>query len=286
MKKYKKIKNFKAFWIILYIGSFFGLFIIYKISAKVDFIPIINNLILIISSFSFLAYHIFFIKKITDLGINFYIKLILSLILIAVLILSTYIFVIFSIFLLKDGGKFSYEGKNYYIINEGWLNEDYVVYKKNILMMDKMTLAESIGTFKDLNKISDNSVKEDLDIYLNIKEETIENSPKEKRVNENPNDPDDKASILNKFSLNDVIKIPNSDYGLLEVDRAGPRSRWSFVKIENDRLFFISELEDTSPSIKGKIDHYSNIILECKDIHENIIYYRSNDGGNTFEIVE
>lgn len=63
-----------------------------------------------------------------------------------------------------------------------------------------------------------------------------------------------KQEILNEFSVEDVEKIPNSNFGLVEVDRAGARSRRFFIEINEDRLTFLSEVLDTSPDISGEIN--------------------------------
>ena len=63
-----------------------------------------------------------------------------------------------------------------------------------------------------------------------------------------------KQEILNEFSVEDVEKIPNSNFGLVEVDRAGARSRRFFIEINKDRLTFLSEVLDTSPDISGEIN--------------------------------
>lgn len=95
---------------------------------------------------------------------------------------------------------------------------------------------------------------------------------------ENPNE----QEILNDFSPEDVKKIPNSNSALIEVDRAGARSRWFFVEIKDDILSFISEIPDTSPDISVLVDKNGSIKQICKDTNGNIKKYRSIDSGKTF----
>lgn len=92
--------------------------------------------------------------------------------------------------------------------------------------------------------------------------------------------------ILNGFSLEDMKKIPNSNYGLIEVDRAGARSRWFFVEIKDAKLSFISEIPDTSPDISGEIDKEGVISPSNKDINGNEHFYESDDYSMNFKIVE
>lgn len=46
---------------------------------------------------------------------------------------------------------------------------------------------------------------------------------------------------------------------------------------------FISELEETSPGVSGKIDEKGNIYLKFTDVNKNETHYISKDGGKTFE---
>ena len=95
-----------------------------------------------------------------------------------------------------------------------------------------------------------------------------------------------KQEILNEFSVEDVKKIPDSNFGLIEIDRAGARSRRFFIEINEDRLTFLSEVPDTSPDISGEINKEGEIILHTKDIHGNEHLYNSEDYGKTFNLIE
>ncbi len=103
---------------------------------------------------------------------------------------------------------------------------------------------------------------------------------------EEKNKEEDKNELLKNFTAEDAIKIENSDYGLLEVDHAGARSRWFFVKIRGDNMTFISELKDTSPEVAGRMDEDGTIHLEFNDINNNKTTYISKDGGRTFEKIK
>ena len=171
--------------------------------------------------------------------------------------------------------------------------------------MDKLSEDEIKNTFADLNKIEDDDARDILKIIKEKGKADIKNkTPKEKvdtgkekeaeleiadDVAEDPlkenfeEDYKNKQKIADKFSFKDSKKIENSDFALLEVDHAGPRTRWFFVKIKDEKLIFISELEDTSPSFEGKVDPKGNIYLTVKDINGNINRYKSQDGGRTWE---
>lgn len=138
--------------VAFYILSFPILYLVFLLSAKVDFIPIFNNILLGLAVLLFFTYQIFFISKFTGLCINFYPKLIVTLILIGIGFFAGYIILIISIFAFKDNVSFSYDGESYYILNEGWIDENFVIYKKNFITKDKMSFEDSEKTFKDLEK--------------------------------------------------------------------------------------------------------------------------------------
>lgn len=87
---------------------------------------------------------------------------------------------------------------------------------------------------------------------------------------------------VNDFDISDASRISNSNFALLEADRAGARSLWYLVGIYEDKLKFISKIPDTSPRIKATISN-NEIILTCEDIHGNISEYRSLDDGISWQ---
>lgn len=277
-------KNKQLIYAIFHLLSFPILYFIYILCFKVEFIPIFNNILLRLAVLLFFIYQIFFINKFTELRINFYLKLIVTLILIGIGFFVGYIILLMSIFAIKDNVGFSYDGESYYILNEGWLDEDFEIYKKNFITMDEMTFEDSEKTFKDFEKITNEDAKYRLKSYLFRKNEriSINNTNESNLEYENPNE----QEILNDFSLEDVEKILNSNFGLVEIDRAGTRSRWFFVEINGGRLSFISEIPDTSPDISGEIDKKGVIFLSTKDINDNEHVYKSDDSGKSFTLIE
>lgn len=203
-----------------------------------DFIPIFNNILLGLSVLIFFAYQVFFINKSTEIRANFNLKLIVTLVLIGIGLFTGYIILIVSMFSVKDGEAFSYGKEHYYILNEVWIDENFVIYKKRFLIMDKMNFEESEKTFIDFEKITNEDAKVRLNSYFYKNQDLKLYQRSDERNLEIKNSGE--QEILNGFSLEDMKKIPNSNYGLIEVDREGARSRRIFVEINNGKLNFIS----------------------------------------------
>ena len=92
-----------------------------------------------------------------------------------------------------------------------------------------------------------------------------------------------KQEILDGLSVENAIIIPKSNYGLIEVDRAMARSSWYFVRIEDNRMIFISEAPDTDPKVEGGIDSEGIIHLRFTDINNNQTKYESINQGKTWK---
>lgn len=275
------ISKKKILYFILYVGSFPLLYLCFMLCAKIEFIPLFNNIFLGLGILSFIASQIYFISKFTDLNINFYLKLLLTLLMIGIGFLAGYLVLIMSIFAFKDGVPFTYEGEKYYILTEGWVDFEYVVYRKDFITMDKMTFEDSEKTFKNLDQITNKDTRASLKFYLN--KDKVTNDVKIPAENENEKEIQSQTQRLNDFALEDVKEIPNSNFGLLEVDRAGARSRRFFVDIKDGKIKFISEIPDTSPDISGSVKEDGSILLICKDINGNEKQYKSTNLGKTFE---
>ncbi|MDU4045299.1 MAG: hypothetical protein E7H35_00055 [Peptoniphilus harei] len=210
-------------------------------------------------------------------------------------IFAFYIFLA-SIFSGKENRSLVYDGEKYYILNVGWMDPIYEVYEKNFITMDKLDDKKLGQVFSDLSKVKDENDREILKFLIFGREDFIEENHAAKEnlkgshqieeKNEEKNKKEDKNEFLKNFTVEDAIKIENSDYGLLEVDHAGARSRWFFVKILGDDMDFISELEETSPGVSGKVDKKGNIYLKFTDVNKNETHYISKDGGKTFELLK
>lgn len=112
----------------------------------------------------------------------------------------------------------------------------YEVYRKNFITMDKLDEERLGQVFTDLSKIHDEDDREILRFLIYGREDFMEedndtkgNAKENHQVEEKPeekNKEEDKNEFLKNFTAEYAIKIENSDYGLLEVDSAGARSRW------------------------------------------------------------
>ena len=287
------LKNKKMAYIFLYLSSFALSFGILVLVNKIEFIPLIDNILIGMGFLFFIGLQIFFIYNFTKFNINKYWKIFLGIgILILGFIFAFYIFLA-SIFSGKENRSLVYGGEKYYILNVGWMDPIYEVYEKNFITMDKLDEKKLGQVFSDLSKVKDENQREILRFLIYGREDFIEeNHGAEENLKENhqiedkheeKNKEEDKNEFLKNFKLDDAIKIENSDYGILEVDHAGARSRWFFVKILGDEMKFISELEETSPGVSGKVDKSGNIYLKFTDVNKNETNYISRDGGKTFK---
>lgn len=288
------LKNKKFLYIFLYLLSFGQVLGALIFVNKIEFIPIINNIILGLSFLAFFGLQIFSIYKILNFKFNKYLKVLVGLILIGLCIISmAYIIMVFA-FAGKENRQVAYDNENFYILNLGWFDPVYEVYRKNFITMDKLSEDEIKNTFADLNKIEDDDARDILKILIYGREGLDGERSEEENKNQDLEEvkeneevvKDNKEELLKNFEASDAIKIENSDYGLLEVDRAGARSRWFLVKISGDKMEFISELEETSPKVSGRMDKDGVIHLEFNDINNNKTTYISKDGGRAFEKIK
>ena len=287
------LKNKKMAYIFLYFFSFILSFGILVLVNKIEIIPLINNILVGLGFLFFIGLQIFFLYNFTKFNIDKYWKIFLGIgILILGFIFAFYIFLA-SIFSGKENRSLVYGVEKYYILNVGWMDPIYEVYEKNFITMDKLDEKKLGQVFSDLSKVKDENQREILRFLIYGREDFIEeNHGAEENLKENhqiedkrgeKNKEEDKNELLKNFKLEDAIKIENSDYGLLEVDHAGARSRWFFVKILGDEMKFISELEETSPGVSGKVDKSGNIYLKSTDVNKNETHYISRDGGKIFK---
>lgn len=281
------LKDKKLLYIFLYLLSFGQVLGALIFVNKIEFIPMINNVLLGLSFLAFFCLQIFSIYKILNFKFNKYLKVLVGLILIGLCIISmAYILMVFA-FAGKENRQVAYDDENFYILNVGWMDPVYEVYRKNFITMDKLSEDEIKNIFADLNKIEDDEARDILKILICGREGLDGDRPEEENKNQDLKEvKDNKGELLKNFEASDAIKIENSDYGLLEVDRAGARSHWFLVKISGDKMKFLSELEETSPKVSGRMDKDGVIHLEFNDINKNKSSYISRDGGRTFEKIK
>lgn len=110
-----------------------------------------------------------------------------------------------------------------------------------------------------------------------------ENDMSNPQRNHNIQKPSSKQDILDGLSIENAIIIPESNYGLIELDRAMAKSLWYFVRIEDDKMIYISEAPDTAPKVEGEIDSEGKIHLIFSDINNNQAKYESLNQGKTWK---
>lgn len=288
------LKDKKLLYIFFYLLSFVQVLGVLILVNKIEFIPIINNILLGFSFLVFLGWQIFSIYKILNFKFNKYLKILLGLILIGLCLISmAYLFLVFA-FSGKENRKLTYYNENFYILNVGWMDPIYEVYRKNFITMDKLSEDEIKNTFDDLKEIEDQDTRDILEILISEREsfdeqgedEVAKTGLEDLDEKENFEEKENKDEILKNFKAEDAIKIENSDLGLLEVDRAGARSRWFLVRISGNKMKFISELEETSPKVFGRMDDEGLIHLNFEDINNNKSNYISRNNGKTFEKIK
>lgn len=284
------LKDKKFLYIFLYLLSFVQVLGVLILVNKIEFIPIINNILLGLSFLVFLGWQIFSIYKILNFNFNKYLKVLVGLVLIGLCLISmAYLFLVFA-FSGKEDRNLIYNGDKYYVLNVGWMDPIYEVYRKNLITMDKLSEEEIKNTFDDLKKIDDQEIRDILKILISEREsfdeqgedEVAKTGLEDLDEKENFEEKENKDEILKNFKAEDAIKIENSDLGLLEVDRAGARSRWFLVRISGNKMKFISELEETSPKVSGRMDDEGLIHLDFEDINNNKSNYISRNNGKTF----
>ncbi|MDU5807257.1 MAG: hypothetical protein E6Z55_07265 [Peptoniphilus harei] len=282
------LKNKKLLYIFLYLFSFGLVLGVLILVNKIEFIPIINNILLGLNFLIFLGLQIFSIFKILNFDFNKYFKIFTGIVLIGILIFSILYLFLASAFSGKEDRNLIYNADKYYVLNVGWMDPIYEVYRKNFVIMDRLSEDEIKNTFTDLNKIEDDEARDILKILIYGREGLDGKRPEEENKNQDLEEEvkENKEEVLKNFKVSDAIKIENSDLGLLEVDRAGARSHWFLVKISGDKMEFISELEETSPEVAGRMDEDGTIHLDFKDINNNKTTYISKDGGRTFEKIK
>ncbi|KXB69899.1 hypothetical protein [Peptoniphilus sp. DNF00840] len=288
------LKNKKLLYIFLYLLSFGQVIGTLILINKIEFIPMINNVILGLSYLVFFGLQIFSIYKILNFKFNRYLKVLVGLILIGLCLISMACILMVFAFAGKDNRQVTYDDEKFYILDVGWLDPAYEVYRKNFITMDKLSEDEIKDTFADLIKIEDEDIREILKTLIYGREGLDDSKAEEENKNQDLEEAkenegvvkENKEEVLKNFEVSDAIKIENSDYGLLEVDRAGARSRWFLVKISGDDMEFISELGDTSPEASGRMDEDGTIHLDFKDINNNKTTYISKDKGRTFEKIK
>lgn len=101
----------------------------------------------------------------------------------------------------------------------------------------------------------------------------------EERLSPEKKTPQDR---LDQERLDEIISIPDSNFGLIEIDRAMARRLWYFVEIKDKHMLFISEAPDTAPSVEGHVDSEGVIHLKFESLEGQVNSFESSDRGKTW----
>lgn len=282
--KNKIIKSILSPFFILLVSIF-----IFILLEKVCFIPVIHNMLILLSFTLMIMGQIIIIRKVYKSKIKRIMRISLSIFFTLIMIVSTAIAFIYLILSFKNTSSFTYNKKKYYYNDVSWLDPAYEIYEKsNYIRMKK------IGTYRNWLDVDDSQIDEELAkeiligtiSYRHKKVSYVNNmSGENKEKNENLEENENPQEILNNTSLDNVIYIKNSNFALVCVDKAMASSRWFFVQIDKDKLNYISEPPDTSPNVKGFVDSQENIYLKFEDINSNVYKYKSIDSGISWDTI-
>ncbi|MDD6920608.1 MAG: hypothetical protein PUI85_05290 [Eubacteriales bacterium] len=293
------IKNKKiALIAIVYIVLLIIVFVIWRLVIKVNFTPLINNVIVFSSIFVVLTFQIFVFWRLLKSKIRELYKIILAIIIIIIFGISVFfasILVLLDTYIYKD---FDYEGKTYYIEGKGSidLSDPYMQHrayvKKDFWTMKVLSYNDIEKIFKLPKKIEDDEIREYIEDIIRYNIKCGDESQKVKTKSSNADiediltDSELPQDVLKKFSVDYAIKIDHSSYGIVKVNSAMHRSQWFFVNIAGNNMIYISEIPDTSPSVVGEVDEKGIIYLECEDVNGNITKYKSQNNGLTWELTK
>lgn len=277
--KKRSLKNLSAVFITV-IG--FDLFFFLNFFC---FIPSLNNLFIIMAilciGFGIIYLSVSFGKSKPKKSVKIFLMIVLS-ILISLVCISVLIFAVFNF---KNYCTFKCNGKTYYYEDVGWNDPAYNIYEKyGKFRLNKIQFYCDIVFPKEIDgKTAEQIVSGN---YKKAKAaEAVDNIEKSKaKVSDFEKTP--QTLIDEKILLNDVIRIPNSPFGVVLVDRAMHRNRWFFVKLSEDRPIYISEIPETAELEVGKALSSENIRLKFKDVNGNISEYKSSDGGKNWEEIK
>lgn len=250
------------------------------------FIPSLNNALIIMAVF-FIGFGIIYLLiSFCKIKLKKFVKIFLKIMIFILTSVMGLFVLIFALFNFKNYNIFKYNDEIYYYENSGSYGPEYNIYEK-------------YGKFR-LNKIQsywDVDFPEEIDdktaqqiISGEYKKErwakavaNIETS--DTKISDFEKSP--QTLIDEKIALIDVIRIPNSQFGIVLVDRAMHRNRWFFVRLSEDkRIYYISEIPATEDLEDAKILSSEIVFLKFKDANGNISEYKSLDGGKKWEKIK
>ncbi len=274
------------------------------VANKYSLIPIFNNIFLVCAYFFCLFPLLYLSFRACTCKLKTLIKILLAFFSIVVTAVFAFLAAIIVVFSLIGGGNFSYAGKTYYYQNEGFPKPIIVIYEQDTLFTMREINACSFMDFPQ--KVNQNLAKKlvngscgnettfpqtEANTNNNTKLGSSDNSVNAKTNNNTSNsnlsvkvdtELENSRLIANSYNLTDAIRIANSDFAIVAVDKAAARNSWFFVKIAGKKLTYISELPATSNYLQGRVEG-ANIYLTFQDINGNHSDYRSIDAGKTWQ---
>lgn len=152
-------------------ASFFVKALLYFTILKIDFIPIINNGIVVL---------IFALLPILDAIIigyminefkRMYLKIIFAIVVVLIVLSVPYLGIVGLLSLKEPQGKFYFDDSKYYILDIGIANHIYELYEvKDKIFMKKIQEQEVPEKFKDYLKIEDETSREIIESIIKIYE--------------------------------------------------------------------------------------------------------------------
>ncbi len=151
--------------------SFFVKVILYLTILKIDFIPIINN---VVTVFVFAILPIFDVILICYMIAKFkrkYMKIIFSIVVVLIVLSVPYLGIVGLLSLREPQGNFYFDDSKYYIFDIGISNHIYEFYEvKDKIFMKKIQEQDVPEKFRDYLKIEDEKSREIIESIIKIYE--------------------------------------------------------------------------------------------------------------------
>lgn len=270
---------------LIYVLSFLVGRALFKLVSSVELIPLVNNSILFIVVIGISVIQLFLVIKFIRSKLKKEVKIVFSVILIVCIMIWGAVGFILSIFEIKSNYPFQYKEKTYYYLNLGFPDPYYYIYEKDgFFTMKELSDHDVERIFTDSDQIVDIEAKSIVEGIIGGTVKLRETKYEDKREEESEivgstEEEETPQNKLNELSMEYATLIPNSSYAIVQVDKAMGRCQWFFVKIEENRMIYISEIPETSPRVEGRVDPQGVIYLKFEDIHGDVFKYQSTDNG-------
>ncbi|WP_028264054.1 hypothetical protein [Atopobium fossor] len=267
-------------------------FVLLALTHHIHFIPLVHNVILLISFVCEAAALVLMFLLVKQLSIKKIFRILIYIVLVLLSVASCFAnFLLFSLDV-RSLAHFEYQNQTYYYNYEGFIDPYYGIYRQN----DALTTTK-IGEYYNYIGSPDTLSEQDKQIIViqatqdgmrragDTKSSSVQSSAEKNSNNqESISTADEISALLNTLKPSDVIRIQNSSYGLVWIDKAMAQYRWIFVVIDEQNIRYISELPATSATVEGQIEDEGSILVTCTDTDDSQQTYRSTDGGRTWEL--